>query len=215
MVMDSFAQILDDERIGEIVIADVCSYPEDIVKLISKIEKINNPKIKLIVGLKNSGVYKNKMNAVFGATNEYAALIDSDNIFDKSYIDAIYVKAWQPDTILCPSFAKPSFDYRAFSGLTIDSANIKEYLNKPMFQCLLNTMNFFVNRNEYLKAWEENDRVNVADSIYFNYLWLKRGGKLYVNEGMEYQHTIHEGSNYKINCNNAGQITSDDIIKKF
>jgi len=35
-------------------------------------------------------------------------------------------------------------------------------------------------------VYNRNDFYKAADSIWFNYLWLKAGGKIKVVEGMEY-----------------------------
>ena len=83
----SFISVADDPRVSEIVICDDCS--EDLIfkKLKHKIKTINNAKIKLFRNKENKGAFLNKVESIKKCSNDWVALIDSDNEIDKSYID--------------------------------------------------------------------------------------------------------------------------------
>ncbi len=61
----------------------------------------------------------NKYSAISYARNQWAIILDSDNIISPAYVDAALGKhfnANETDTIYSPSFAAPSFDFRKFEG---------------------------------------------------------------------------------------------------
>jgi glycosyltransferase involved in cell wall biosynthesis len=215
MTIKSFEQVLDDDRISEIIIMDDKSeakYQKHLKELAT------HPKIKLILNDVNLGCYRNKREAIFYASNPYVIIFDSDNVIDRSYIDSLFAMEWQPDTILSPDFAQPHFNYTAFSGLTITKENVKQYIptaSKTRFDCLMNTMNYFVHRETYLSVWDGSIEPWTADTIFQNYNWLKAGNKIKVVPGMRYFHDIHEnkvreeGSHYKKYVRNTGNLYKD------
>jgi len=167
-------------------------------------------KVKLYRNDTNLGCYHNKRRAVELAQNEWVILFDSDNVISKDYIDAIekcYTK-WPPrtDMLFQPEWARPHFDFRKFSGSVISKDNVKGYMRQQHFTTMLNAMNFFINRDEFLKIPHRDSETWTADSIYFNYLWLKAGNKIYVTPGMQYDHLVHNGSHYKANVHKTGNF---------
>jgi glycosyltransferase involved in cell wall biosynthesis len=209
MTVESFRYVLNDDRISEIVIADDCSDDRIYQNLLFMTNGMD--KVKVYRNYSNLGCYHNKRNAVSLAKNEWVILLDSDNVIKTEYIDAIYetFTAWPPrtDLIWQPEFARPHFDFRKFSGSVISKENVKGYVMQNGFTTMLNAMNFFVNRDQYLKVFDQNKAEPwTADSIYFNYLWLKAGNKIYVTPGMQYDHLVHEGSHYKNNVHKTGNF---------
>lgn len=199
ITIQSFLGVLNDDRISEVIICDDYSTPENYQILIDNVLLLRSPKVKLYRNPYNMGVYDNKREAMSHATNEYAIQFDSDNILGTEYIDAVYSHDWVPDLILAPCYARPTFDYRPYTGIYFTKNNIKEYLNRPLFDALLNTMNFFCHREKYLSTWKNMPGIIGADSIYFNFLFLESGGILLPLKGMEYEHRVHTGSHYKNN----------------
>jgi glycosyltransferase involved in cell wall biosynthesis len=197
LLLDSFFDIMNDDRIGEIIISDDASN-EDIFQDIRKAVKWH-PKVKLFRNETNQDCYRNKMIAISKASNDFVAIIDSDNKIDKRYIDAIYREQWDEETILAPEWAMPTFDYREFSGLTISRENVSLYMDRPFFSTCLNCMNYFVNKNKYLEVWDGSQDPVTADSIFQAYNWLKAGYNIKIVEGMRYTHLIHSGSHYQNN----------------
>lgn len=203
MTIRAFEQVHDDERVNEIIIVDDGSLNCNYAKLILLTWK---SKVKLGRYNSNVGVYKNKMRAVKQCKSDYVILFDSDNILTKEYIDAVYAHDWHPETILAPEFARPHFDYRQFTGQTITKENARYFAFKPKFDCLANTMNFFVHRQTFLAVWEEKENIKGADSIYFLYRWLAAGFKFYITPSMQYEHTVHNGSYFQSVANESTPV---------
>lgn len=199
LLLESFAQVLDDDRISEIIISDDCSELPN-YDLLGK-SLIQWPKVKLFRNKDTVGCYRNKARAISLASNEYVIIFDSDNVIDKSYIDALYKVEWNPDIILQPEYAKPAFNFTPWSGMTIDKDNVADLFNtsnaaKGQFDCLLNVMNYFVHRDTYLKVWEDCPEPFAADTILQNYNWFNSGRKMFVVPGMQYYHRLHTGSHF-------------------
>jgi glycosyltransferase involved in cell wall biosynthesis len=206
LTINSYSNVIEDDRISEVVIVDDKSNSHYVDKLR---RHANHPKIKLFLNQNNLGCYRNKRYAISLASNEYVIILDSDNTIDKSYIDVIYSQEWDVKKIIAPDFAMPHFDYREFSGKVIDKDTVKQYIprgSRTRFDCLINTMNYFVNRDEYLRVWDGNIEPWTADTIYQNYQWLKAGNYIYVAVGMQYNHLVHDGSHYKNNVHHTGNL---------
>ena len=189
-----FEQVLNDERIQEIIISDDNSTDGSYERLEEYFK--DTPKVILYQNKDRLKVHGNKMRSIQHSLAEWCILFDSDNIITTSYIDKLYSMEWDINTIYQPSFAMPHFDYRGLVG-TYDKENTKDNINRPLFECMLNTQNFFVNRKPYLEVWENQPDINGADSIFFNYLWLRSGKKIQVVESLEYEHVVHRGSFYE------------------
>lgn len=196
LLLESFAGIIDDPRIDEILVMD--DHSED--KYWRKIEQLPkfNPKIKVVRQMQNRGMSENKRDAVFNSKNEWVILADSDNVFKKNYLDAFFaLEKTAPHIIYCPSFAFPNFDYRKYQGnIYFKSSSFQLLLQETEFSCLMNTCNYVVNKESYLSVWEENKEMVASDTIWFNYLWLKAGNAFFVVPNMEYFHRVHAGSGF-------------------
>jgi len=220
-LLECIAQVKDDPRIAEIVISDDASTDGSYEKLVESFRDL--PKVRLFRNEKNLDCYFNKQKAVERAMGEWVILFDSDNILSKAYLDALFaLEGWDPQTVYCPEFAEPSFDYRSWSGQIISSKNVAALMtppapsappvpnrarggrtplrpNKTNFGCLLNTCNYFVHRASYLEVWDGSVNPHTADSIYQIYNWLRSGRQLMVVSGLRYFHRLHDGSHYKLN----------------
>lgn len=193
MLMESFAQVLNDDRISEIVIVDDCSDIEYYDKIAAA--TVDMCKVRLHRNPENLGMSLNKRRAVELAKQEWVILFDSDNVIGPDYLEAI-PDDLKPSFIYCPSFARPQFDYRHFAGFYIDRDNASIFLRKHMAEPVLNTCNYLVNRAEYMKVYEHNPEMKGTDTIWFNYLWLRAGNSFYVVPGLEYFHRVHDGSGF-------------------
>jgi len=197
LLLESFSKVIKDDRVGEIVIVDDCSSEENYEDVRNAVKWM--PKVHLFRNESNKDCYMNKREAISRAANDYVIILDSDNKIGVDYLDRIYEHEWAEDTILAPTFARPTFDYRAFGGLTIDRQNVSEYMGRKMFATALNTMNFFINKDEYLNVFDVSVDPVTADSIFLNYCWLKAGNKIKFVQGLEYDHLVHSGSHYQNN----------------
>jgi glycosyltransferase involved in cell wall biosynthesis len=139
-----FEKILSDDRVGEVVISDDCSDDGSFEAL--KEFYSNLDKVKIYRNENRMKVHGNKHESIKKSTLDWCILFDSDNLLTKDYLDTIFSYDWQSNVAYQPSFAMPNFDYRNLVG-TYDKFNIKEHLHLPLFECMLNTQNFFINRN--------------------------------------------------------------------
>lgn len=197
MLMESFAQVLNDDRISEIVIVDDCSTDDIYGKVLAA--TFNMCKVRLIRNQKNLGMSLNKKRAVELAKNEWCVILDSDNVIGPDYLDALpefRIKS----TIYCPSFARPQFDYTRLTSIEINSLCVATFIDRKDGELLFNTCNYLVNREKYLLVYQHNPEMKGTDTIWFNYLWLKAGNSFYVVPGMEYYHRVWEGSGFLADC---------------
>jgi len=219
MTVESFAQVLNDDRIDDIVIMDDCSTDGSLEKL-AKHFKDYQDKVFVCTQPENIGMSRNKRDAIARASNEWCIILDSDNIIAPDYLDAFYNFAVGGGImagafnrindiekfIFCPDFAKPNFDYRAFKcgntniGIRSGIYSAQECAHEARdneFNCLLNTCNYIVNRDFYLKIYQYNPDHIASDTIWHNYNHLRNGGLLCVVPNMQYFHRVHDGSGFK------------------
>lgn len=215
MLYEAFARVMDDERINEIVIVDDQSTntPFAAIQYYASLY----PKIKLFRNGVNLGCYRNKREAISKASNEFVIIFDSDNILKTDYIDRIFEQQWSKDTLFAPDFAKPHFNYTSFAGETITSGNVKSFVDRKHFTALINTMNYFVNRDEYLRVWEDRSEPWTADTALQNYNWLKAGNNIHVLKGLQYEHRIEHSehkSHYQEHNRKTGKLF-DEVMGKM
>ncbi len=205
MLFESFAQVIDDSRISEICISDDASDPvvfKDIAEVVKKW-----PKVKLQRNASNRGVYMNKYISVSMAKNQWVIVGDSDNVFGTDFIDTLMaIPEWDKKVAYSPEFGKTQFDFRHLSGKLINKSNVASLFKEKNFESLANLMNYFVNRDEYLRIHDDLMEPISADSIYKNYLWFEAGNSLYVTPGLQYIHRVHTGSHYVNNCGRSNVI---------
>lgn len=186
--IDSFAQVLRDDRVGEVVISDDASTDDSYERLFFRF--YDNYKVVMSRNYKNRDCYFNKQQAMDLTAFEWTILLDSDNTITPDYLDAIYaIPEWDPKTIYQPVFASPHFDFRKWQGLTVTKENVAQYVDTDLMTAL-NAMNFFINREEYLKVWDGSVNPGTSDSIYFSYCWLASGRSIYMTPGLSYDHYI-------------------------
>lgn len=203
LVKRAIAGVYDDPRIGEIVICDDASTDGSYQKLQEWVKDF--PKIKLYRNEKNLDCYANKAQALGYSTWPWAILFDSDNVLGVDYLDRLYdIPDWDVNRAYLPVFAKPHFDYRQFEGVVVTSKNVRNYMDSPVFRCALNTANFFVCCDQYLRLWDSKAAPHTADSIFMNYRMLSAGKSLFFVPGLHYEHLVHADSHYKLNCHKTG-----------
>lgn len=184
-------RVLGNPMINEVVIVDDCSAPEIYEKLQGILPKLpHGEKIKLYRNEVNLGMARNKLEAVSKAKNEWCILFDSDNTLDIDYLAALeqvsQANALDEQRIYMPDFARPRFDFNKLSAFVITKGNIKGlFKDHRIMGALMNTCNYVVHRERYIKTWEANAEIKGTDTIWFAYLWLKAGGSVYVVRGMQ------------------------------
>ena len=216
LLYESYSKVIDHPLISEVVIVDDCSN-DNVWEHLKK--NCIHPKIKLYRNEQNLNMSRNKREAISKASNEWAIILDSDNILYPEYLDAVEktwlndeARSWYgQDVIMCPSFAEPDFNFKDYSDLMIDKDNAKNFLQDGMFRVFLNTCNYVVNRDEYLKVYKYDETIKESDTIYFNTLWMQAGNAFYVVPGMKYHHRKHSGSgwlngDHRYNMNKAAEL---------
>jgi glycosyltransferase involved in cell wall biosynthesis len=192
---ESFSQVINHPRISEVILMDDCS-DQDIFNKIYAL-KDTHPKIKVFRQAKNRGMGRNKADAISYAQNEWCIIFDSDNVLTKEYVDSIPLELPSEKTIYQPSFAKPNFDFRKYAGESYRRFGVANvFIKQPIFNTMLNACNYVVNRDEYLRVYQDNPEQCGADTIWMAYLWLQAGNAFYVVPGMEYEHRVHSGSGF-------------------
>lgn len=215
LLFESFVKVIDDPRVSEIVIVDDAS-DAHIWQELNELWMFAHPKIKLFRNEKNLDCYRNKREAVSKASNEWVILLDSDNVIDTGYLDAIVpARAIDRTVIQQPSFAMPHFDFRGFERQIVSKINVANLIKSTNFETMLNACNFVVNRDEYLRIWDGSVDPVTSDSIYFNYKWLEAGNSIYVVPGMSYTHRVHDGSHYKNNVRRTPKGFHEDIVQRL
>jgi len=217
MTIDSFAQVLADDRVSEVILVDDASTNSDGERL----QKLffGHQKVKVYINDTNLDCYKNKHEAVLKATGTWCILFDSDNILTTAYLDALYTIAeWDNHTVYQPEWARPHFDFRQWTGLNITWKNVKQYIYtdgrvQTGLETGLNAMNFFVNRNEYLNIWDGSIDPVTSDSIYFAYCWLKRGNSYHITKDLQYDHLVHD-AHYVTNVHRTGNF-HNELLQRF
>jgi glycosyltransferase involved in cell wall biosynthesis len=216
LLKESYAQVIDDPRISEIIIVDDCSTEPGIKE---RVNGLAGGKVKVYHQGQNRGMSRNKADAISYASNEWCIIFDSDNVIGKDYLDAFYNLFIEGDLdkgmwntlapiskfIFCPDFAKPEFDYREFkignggigirTGIYAKRESAHEIKN-DRYNCLMNTCNYIVHRDNYLATYSFNPDHIASDTIWFNYNHLKNGGLFCVVPGMQYYHRVHKGSGF-------------------
>lgn len=203
---ETLEYILNDERISEIIICDDCS--KDFEELQSIVSEFNNNKIVLQQNERNLGCYHNKLHSVSKCTNDWAILLDSDNIIKKDYIDTLFnIEEWNTNTIYAPVWAKTfpgenskNLNYNKFKNQTMTGYNYLQNFDDIVFKCLINTCNYFLPVKQYqniMKKYSyERNIIDCLDSAVLFTDWICNDNKIFVVENLVYAHRCHPNSNY-------------------
>lgn len=209
---------LENELISEIIISDESS--SDDFKLIQK-KFPSNSKLKVFKNDKILGPFLNKIKCCGYATNEWIALIDSDNFADVDYFSTAYkyIQASSKindESIIAPSMASPNFDYTFLANIILRKNNIRSYYNNSIFNCFINTGNSIINKKllDNLSFSNELSLIETSsacDVKLMNTLFLEQFKNLniHVVENMKYKHVVHDESVYLKNY-----MKTQDTINK-
>lgn len=196
---------LENELISEIIISDENGND---IKLIQE-HFPNQSKLKLFKNDSMLGPFLNKMKCCKHASNEWIALIDSDNFVDLDYFTkanqyiSSNISLLNKETIIAPSLASPNFDYGFLANVILTKNNIKSYKSKPMFNCFINTGNYILNKNLIHNLNVEGElelmkTSSACDVKFMNTLFLEQFPNLNIHivKNMKYQHVVHDESVY-------------------
>lgn len=214
LLFQAIEPFLNDDRISEIVISDDHSGDDIYQTIVWKYNGID--KVKIYRNERNLDCYRNKRKAVELATSDWVLILDSDNIFSTAFINIIFSQSsWNKTWAYAPEFAKPHFDFTQLRGVAISKNNIRTYLPNGNCSTMLNAMNYFVNREEYLRVWDGILDPVTSDSLFQNYNWLMGGNTIYVTPGLQYEHRVHQGSHYQQNIRRTPSGFHESILNKL
>lgn len=193
-----------NDLLSEIVVSDDCSGDYACFEAYQHFKKLN-----LLRNSENLGALKNKIKAVEAAKNPWVMLIDSDNMIDEEYVTTCYFTDMELDTIYAPVKGLPNLNYSEFSGRTFTKDDLHLLKHGGTFESLLNTCNYFFNRNEFLDVVKTLDLYTnwkSYESLYFAVMWLKSGRKIKVVPGLEYIHNTESPDGvYRKYANESGE----------
>ena len=204
MTLNSFKEVYNDDRVEAIIIVDDASEMHIYNKLKEECDKLS--KVKLYRNLTNRDCYANKYVSISLSPTDYCIILDSDNQIDTLYLDKIFEQEWSEDMILAPDWAKPTFNYTEYSDLIVSKDNLKQYIDKPMFETCLNCMNYFVNKDAYCDVWDATTDPVTSDSLFQNYNWLMSGKYIHIVHELRYNHLVHNQSHYINNVQRTGDF---------
>ena len=214
LLYQAVAPFIGDERVREIVIVDDCSNIGIAAEVKAKYQFTS--KVNVYINEENLDCYRNKRQAVKRSTSDWVLLLDSDNVFSKEFIDILFSqKPWNNTWAYAPEFARPHFNFTALSGTAISKNNVASILPNGNCATMLNAMNYFVNRDEYLRVWDKSIDPVTSDSLFHNYNWIKGGNTIYVTPGLQYDHRVHDGSHYKHNVRRTPTGLHDELLDKL
>ena len=179
----------------------------------------------------------NKLKTLSLCKNEWAVLLDMDNILTQNYLDAIFKEyPWNDKYIYAPEWAKTFFKKGKFSASAplhfhklpkiIDKKSIKQFISPVAFklinmECCLNVGNYFVPKKEFLRI--ENNRfgnynkgrLSNVDYLQTNTEWLKHNKTIKILPNMVYYHRIHSNSCYKKSDKREGKRVTTRCIREL
>lgn len=192
-------------------------------------------KIRVIRNDKNLGGFLNKYNVVKESKNDWVYLLDSDNFLIDSSITSLYTCDWDPKVCYYPNVLImerrdnilrqwDDWNHRRFGYELIDMKKIKELIliEEHLIQknqCglgvsgFLNTGNFFVNKDSYIKCFKnilgQNIETYAADVIAFSYYWLNFGNYFKIIPELYYYHRLRSDSYWSSTGNFSDQIANN------
>ena len=192
---------MSNNLIDEIIIQD--DHTEDY----SILKPHETDRIKIFQNEKRLLPLLSRVNLLNNCKNDWVVLMDSDNFPTQKTFDTLNSFTPEPGVIYAPGFATPDFNFRSqYADTMIDMKMAAERIGMPgvnWINVLLNTSNYLIPRLEFLEVAKDIDPnlpVCPCEVLYFNYLWLKSGRKIFCNKDYEYEHGIREDSFYRTYC---------------
>jgi hypothetical protein len=204
---------MSNNIINEIIIQDDCTDDYNNLKLLEK------ENIKVFQNTKRLKPLLSRIEILKNCNNDWVLLMDSDNFLDKNSFDNLFkvLTELKDNTIYSPDFARPAFNYKKYSNTVIDFDFAKKEINQDTFQAFLNTGNYLVPKQNYLKIAEKIEQEyheHMIEVMYYNFLWLKNGNYIKCVENYEYDHTMR-GDSFSRRCEHDWRPIFKSIKDKF
>ena len=204
--------------VEEVVIQDDHSNEEEYMNIKTIVDKFSQTlNIKLFRNEKNEGAFINKFYNIKNCKNSIVYQIDSDNI-PASNLDIIVNQITENTENKILYLPSKIYQFRKYHNLArvlssfnkkyrvtytkndfvFDSEVLKEAIEKNVkftvdknINWILNSGNFFVNRDDYIKTFEleiEKDIRYPLDAVAISYFWIKNGGKIKTLKDLNHFH---------------------------
>lgn len=207
---------MSSNLIDEIVIQDDCSSDYEALK------HHESDNVKIFKNDRNLSPLLSRKNLVNNCKNDWVLVMDSDNFLkpkSDNGVDCFSVLRSiekSNDTIYCPCFLHHQ-SYNDICGKLYSMEDIQKVFDDHYIPTFLNTGNFLVPRENYLRVCEDIDPQFLhytVDVIYFMFLWLKRGFKIQCVNEYEYDHTIRDDS-FTNTCGSASSSKLQEVYTMF
>lgn len=231
---ENVPKYLENPLISEVIITDENGSDAE------ELKTLNNSKLKIFVNEQRLGPLLNKMKALSLASNEWIALIDSDNFAPAEYFltAAQFIQKKKPaaNSIIAPSEALPGYlterfyghdgyNYKPYAGKNINLDYIKTISqNKLQNNCnipnMLNLGNYIINKSIVNPNISKENLQTIAhsssfDVFYFNLLLFEQFNiNFHVIPRMIYYHSIHEDSIY-LKTHKENNTYENEIKERF
>jgi len=214
--------LIKTNLVSEIVIRDDCSNYKDIEladKIIKAFKKKTKIDIRYFQNKKNLGAFANKLEVIKDCRQEYVYQLDSDNIPMNNldnYLNRFKKYPRDPSLLYLPS---KIFQFRNYQNISkilshVDKKYIvryrkddfifdkvmiqdsikkkKNYLIDKNIRWILNSGNFIVNRDSFLRTISEGTKINrnilTLDAVVISYLWLKDNKRIKIDKNLYHFH---------------------------
>lgn len=216
LIAASLRYAIFDRRIDEIVIYDDCSRDREYEWMNRRVRRMSH-KVRVHRGAENLGAFCAKAKAIGMAKNDWAVLLDSDNVLSRSFVDKLFaIPVWNEQVIYCPEIAYPSSRFSQYSNIQIDSRGVRSfYRSDPKFCHFFNDGNYFVPVRPYVAVAHKVEGGNLlaADVAALNLAWINAGFSLRVVPGLSYFHRVHGGSYWLSNEKGSNQVLEKLLSK--
>jgi len=215
---DCLKSLLHVQMVDEIIISDDCSNDLEFEKINNVVNNLKtNKNIKIYRNEQNLGAFINKYENIKKCKNEIVYQIDSDNIASKSLssvLNSIFLEMnedylYLPSKIYqfrkYPNIAKLLSNVNSRYKVTFtnndfvfDKETIKEAIRYNLkitedknLNWVLNSGNFIVSRNKFLKVMENLVTKNTRypmDAVAISYFWIENGGDIKTLKHFKHYH---------------------------
>ena len=210
---DSLPLYLARPEVGEVVVCDETG--EDYEAIINS-SFGTHPKLRLYKNPTRLGIYENKLKAASLATQDWIAVLDSDNLFNDEWFDQLSTVVFDSKTIVASADFKNlnvetgqvSYPCKQFSGRVINRMNWNFTLRQPGWNFLLNDGNWIIPKAAVaaLPTNEKSGNWEAADAIYMLRQFIVAGFNIYYAPDLVYTHIVHPGSSWIQSAEKSGKI---------
>ncbi len=141
-------------------------------------------KVKTILGLLSISY------AVGKCSEGWVTVIDDETIIGTQYFLPLFLERQNKDIIYYPEM-NDGYDYTKYRGLDINEDCFDSSIGDPEFNHMVSSLNFTVNKGEWIKHVDEN-----SNPVVMNYKCLKGGMVIHTVPGMICKSVVRKSVNH-------------------